>query len=80
MKFLQQRLGSYGLTETSLDCKNNRFHLAALERRSVIFCTGSTPAVNILAGSTRVVRQRKWQPPNPGEYKTNFDGAMSGFG
>uniref|UniRef100_A0A7N2LAZ9 Uncharacterized protein n=1 Tax=Quercus lobata TaxID=97700 RepID=A0A7N2LAZ9_QUELO len=39
-------------------------------------CTGSTPAVNTLAGSTKVVRRRKWQPPNPGEYKTNFDGAM----
>lgn len=22
------------------------------------------------------MRQRNWQPPNPGEYKTNFDGAM----
>ena len=58
MKSLLQRLGSYGLTETSLDC------------------TGSTPAVNILAGSTKVVRRRKWQHPNPGEYKTNFDGPM----
>lgn len=26
--------------------------------------------------SCKLVRQRKWQPLNPGEYKTNFDGAM----
>ena len=26
--------------------------------------------------SCKLVRQCKWQPPNPGEYKTNFDGAM----
>ena len=28
------------------------------------------------SGSTKVVRRRTWQPLNPGEYKTNFDGAM----
>ena len=28
------------------------------------------------SGSTKVVSRRTWQPLNPGEYKTNFDGAM----
>ena len=28
------------------------------------------------SGSTKVVRRRTWQPLNPGEYKTNFDGAI----
>ena len=26
--------------------------------------------------NSKMVRQCKWQTPNPGEYKTNFDGAM----
>ena len=26
--------------------------------------------------SNKVMRRRKWTPPNPGDYKVNFDGAM----
>ena len=78
MKFLQQWLGSYGLTETSRGCKKNRLHLAASERRSAISCNFLQlfSSCREHSGSTKVVRRRTWQPLNPGEYKTNFDGAM----